>query len=312
MGARKQPGLAALALLAGVAGCGEARSGTETATEAACRAPAAPRFADWPMPNPAVSGLPNPMSYDFSRAGVLTDEVTGLMWQAYLSPELAWPDADEYCSELRAHGYCDWRVPSRIELVSLVDFSVTNPALDPLFPVVGGEFFSASTVEDYRFAIGSDGATRAFTAAQAPARPTRCVRRELPARTPEPRYSIDGEAPDELVTDHATGLVWQRRPSTETYSFAGAETYCAGLARGGGGFRVPSMKELQTVLDERAENLVDPEIFADFPDAPNVTFWTSTPSARLSGHAWFVRGAFTIDTAEDAGLEADFFVRCVR
>jgi hypothetical protein len=252
------------------------------------------------------------MSYDFSHDGVLVDEVTGLMWQAFLSPELSWPDADAYCSELRAHGYCDWRTPSRIELVSLVDFSATDPALDPLFPVVGGEFCSASTVEGYRFAIGSDGATRAFTPQQVPTCPTRCVRRELPSQAPQTRYTIDGQAPEDVVVDHATGLVWQRRPSSETYSFAGAQTYCAGLALAGGGFRVPSMKELQTVLDEQAPNLIDPEIFPDFPDGPNVTFWTSTPSARLSGRAWFVRGAFTLDIAKDAGLDAEYSVRCVR
>ncbi|HEX5101660.1 MAG TPA: DUF1566 domain-containing protein [Polyangiaceae bacterium] len=312
MGAEKHRGVGALALLAVAAGCGESRSGAETMTEDACRAPAAPRFADWPMPNPAVSGLPNPMRYDFSHAGVLVDEVTGLMWQAFPSPELSWPDADTYCADLRAHGYCDWRTPSRIELVSLVDFSATDPALDPLFPVVDGEFFSASTVEEYRFALGSDGATRAFTATQLPTAATRCVRRELPIEVPKTRYVMAGQASDDLVEDQATGLVWQRRPSASTHSFAGAETYCAELALDGGGFRVPSMKELQTVLDEEAPNLIDAAIFPDFPDAPSVTFWTSTPSARLTARAWFVRGAFTLDIAKDAGLDAEYFVRCVR
>lgn len=294
------------------ASCGESRSGAETSTESECRAPAAPRFADWPMPNPAVSGLPNPPSYDTSHDGVVIDEVTGLMWEAFLSPELAWPDAERYCDELRAHQHCDWRVPSRIELVSLVDFSAASPALDPRFPVVGGDFFTASTVEDYRFLIGSDGATRAFTAEQVPTRPTRCVRRELPRAAPKSRYSIVGQAPDELVTDHATELVWQRRPSSSTYSFDDAQAYCVGLALDGGGFRVPSMKELQTVLDEQAPNLIDSAIFPDFPEGPNVTFWTSTRSARLTSHAWFVRGAYTLDTAEDADLDARFSVRCVR
>src|SRR5436190_8651121 len=44
-------------------------------------------IAGWPMPNPPSAGLPNPASYDTSRDGIVTDKVTGLIWQRRVSNE---------------------------------------------------------------------------------------------------------------------------------------------------------------------------------------------------------------------------------
>jgi hypothetical protein len=87
-------------------------------------------WADWPMPNgPAdvVAGAPNPDSYTDNRDGTVTDNVTGLMWQQTV-PSIhdfpfgcPWADAVAYCQTLTLASYSDWRLPSRIELVSLVD-----------------------------------------------------------------------------------------------------------------------------------------------------------------------------------------------
>jgi hypothetical protein len=123
----------------------------------------------------------------------------------------------------------------------------------------------------------------------------------------EPRYVFAGDAPDDVATDRGTGLTWQRRPSTTTYSFAEAKAYCAALTSGGGGFRGPSMKELQAVLDERAPSYTDASVFPDYPTTLNPTFWTSTPSARSPDDAWFVRGGSTLNVAADAGVGAKFY-----
>lgn len=270
-------------------------------------------WATWPMPNPSSSGLPNPARYDTSKQGVVIDQVTGLMWQRETPAESDFAAGAAHCAEFGLAGYCDWRLPTRIELVSLVDFTLSRPALDSTaFPAASGEYWSSSALDKYRWRIGSDGATRALTETMAPTALARCVRAHVAHPAPEPRYQITGQAPDDLVTDRGTGLVWQRRPGTTTYSFADAEPHCA--AFGGGGFRVPSMKELQTVMDETksASSLIDAEVFPDFPTTANVTFWTSSPSAGAPGRAWFVRGASTLAAAVDADLSAKFYVRCVR
>jgi len=266
------------------------------------------------MPNPASTGLPNPTRYDASQADVVLDKVTGLTWQANVSDATFAPaGAVQYCADLRAGDYCDWRLPSRIELVSLVDFTRSDSALDgSSFPDTEGSFLTASTADGYRWRVGSDGGTRMLTEALATVSRVRCVRAEE-RPLPDPRYSFEGTSPDDTATDHGTGLIWQRRPSMTTFTFADAQTHCASLSLGGtGGFRVPSMKELQTVLDERASSYVDPEVFPDFPQKQNATFWTSTPSARGASDAWFVRGGTTLDVALDAGVEAKFYARCVK
>src|SRR5690606_8866891 len=112
--------------------------GAETqCTDASTAGTAAPehRFANWPMPHPAESGLPNPVSYDTSQVDIVIDNVTGLMWQREPSQSQPYEDAASYCAELAVGGFCDWRLPTRIELVSLVDSERSLPAIDPEFSV---------------------------------------------------------------------------------------------------------------------------------------------------------------------------------
>jgi hypothetical protein len=294
----------------GVNGAGEGMVGV--AGECA-EASIPPAFATWPMPNPMASGLPNPASYDTTHQGVVIDTTTGLMWEANPGTALlSAVEAAAYCTDLRLDNGCEWRVPSRVELVSLVDFTRRDPALDPALPATSGDFLTTSIVKDYRWNVGADGATRVLSSTLSPMARVRCVRTHVSHPVAEPRYAFAGEAPDDVVTDRGTALTWQRRPSSETYSFAEAAGHCASLTLGGGGFRVPSMKELQTVLDEQAPSYIDPEVFPDFPSTLNRTFWTSTLSARSPENAWFVRGGSTLDVAVDAGVDAKFYVRCVK
>jgi hypothetical protein len=77
------------------------------------------------MPNSQVdvtAGAPNLESYTDNEDGTVTDNVTGLMWQQ-ASPlsGYAWADAVAYCSTLTLAGHSDWRLPTLIELYSIVD-----------------------------------------------------------------------------------------------------------------------------------------------------------------------------------------------
>ena len=92
---------------------------------AAC---ADPIWAEWPMPSSPDdldAGAPNPQSYTDNGDGTVTDNVTGLMWQQTLATAdggvFQWPDAVTYCTQLSLAGHQDWRLPSEIELVSIID-----------------------------------------------------------------------------------------------------------------------------------------------------------------------------------------------
>src|SRR5262249_6415642 len=62
-------------------------SGTQPTTmvtisqQKTCTAIFTSSWARWPMPNPPITGLPNPQSYETSTPGIVLDKLTGLMWE---------------------------------------------------------------------------------------------------------------------------------------------------------------------------------------------------------------------------------------
>jgi hypothetical protein len=81
------------------------------------------------MPNSAnevSAGAPNLESYTDNGDGTVTDNVTGLMWQQQAVPSTTYAQSNptSYCQSLTLGGHADWRLPSIIELLSIVDCSV--------------------------------------------------------------------------------------------------------------------------------------------------------------------------------------------
>ena len=65
---------------------------------------------------------------------IVTDNVTGLMWQDDTTPStMTWDSAINYCEDLTLGGYNDWRLPSRAELLTIVDRSRDYPSIDSAF-----------------------------------------------------------------------------------------------------------------------------------------------------------------------------------
>src|SRR5690606_16022013 len=84
-------------------------------------------WAVWPMPN-AAAGLPNPQSFEVRAGGIVHDRVTDLMWQQTVgSEQLTFADANQHCEQLSLGKYDDWRLPSRVELISILDTTRTEP-----------------------------------------------------------------------------------------------------------------------------------------------------------------------------------------
>ena len=61
---------------------------------------------------------------------VVTDPVTGLVWQKDYVFKGDWKQALNYCESLVYAGYSDWRLPNRNEILSLIDYGKYNPASD--------------------------------------------------------------------------------------------------------------------------------------------------------------------------------------
>ena len=79
---------------------------------------------------------------------IVTDSVTGLMWQddsSAKSVKKDWEDAKAYCQNLTHGGYNDWYLPSISELESLADVSKQNPAIKEGFKNVASSFYWSSS-----------------------------------------------------------------------------------------------------------------------------------------------------------------------
>lgn len=261
------------------------------------------------MPNAPLPGLPHPHDYELGAPDVVVDRITGLMWQRRLSNGLmSWAKAQQACADLTLAGHSDWRLPSRIELVSLLDSTRTRPSIDvEAFPDTPSEWFwtSSRAADDPNsawyvyFYFGyprTDDVTNAFS--------VRCVRTEQPPHSLTARYEVQAQD----VRDVATSLRWERVPTKERLTFEAARAYCDQLKLGGDGhWRVPTLPELLTLVDERASSpTIDHAVFLETPaDA----FWTSSTFANGNELAWYVR--FDRGSGLYGRLVEPFHVRCV-
>lgn len=98
------------------------------------------------MPNQPGGGLPNEQKYTVLTVGsdeVVRDDITRLVWQRRPDSLLfTWRDSVDYCDALNLAGWDDWRLPSRLEMVSLLDLTHTDPSINTdAFPNTPGEWF---------------------------------------------------------------------------------------------------------------------------------------------------------------------------
>lgn len=302
--------------------------------------------AQWPMRTTA------PPVYR-SDKDTVTDGVTGLMWQRKAPEDMfRWTKAQSYCEELSLGGHSDWRLPSRLELVTLVEYERVASATDPesvpanlrgqlgtaaaaaidtaAFPDTSpAEFWSTSHFS------GSDGDvawTVDFRTGELFAQPlelmvprARCVRSARQASSngaTGARFSIGTNT----ATERATGLVWQRElgslpssggsDSSSRKTIEDAQTYCAELTLDGmTGFRLPHVKELLTLAAGTVEGLaMDPAVFK----APKY-YWsgsvlTSTRAGSLSVRGAMTPAYFAVDFKEGGRITSRVLtdIRCVR
>lgn len=91
-----------------------------------------------------VAGGPR---YTFTARDTVYDAVTRLTWQQSVSSEgFTQDEASEYCADLSLAG-TGWRLPTQGELMSIVDTTRREPAIDPTaFPGAPSEVFWSSSV----------------------------------------------------------------------------------------------------------------------------------------------------------------------
>ena len=129
-----------------------------------------------------------------------------------------------------------------------------------------------------------------------------------------PQYDrFDGDST--IIKDLRTRVEWDRRAILEKKNLAEADLYCSALPSLPSG-RLPSIKELLTILDEEPHNeyefgklvpkMIDALAFADTPvDLP---YWSSSPTGTGSYWALSFKTGLMVPLADTAQANA----RCIR
>ncbi len=207
-----------------------------------------PRFAGWPLPadEPPASSFTIRSTAD---GAIVTDLATGLAWQDAI-PEIlrTFADAQSYCASLVYGGEDDWRLPTRIEAISIMDirptFGESRVAASAFssYGLPSTIFWTASqtTSPQSAYAVNAAGVSAQAVTSQGLAR---CVRGGAAlATTPAAKaYVVEPT----VVRDPATGLVWEKTPPEEKHTRETAETRCAAKQ-----MRLPTVKELSSLVDE--------------------------------------------------------------
>jgi hypothetical protein len=265
-----------------------------------------------------------PMSYfaepslfgPYPVTSCVRDNVTGLLWEGKTAAgeragsntytnlgNNAATDASGHVAAVNASnlcGYSDWRLPTRQELLTLVDYGKTTaPRLNTTwFPNTAsaqhwtGQGQSTFAGNAWFVDFSSSGGWSDYGARST----TLAVRLVRGAPLPLPRFSYStvaygSDAANNLVNDAWTGLQWRRCEEGRVWS----GTTCTGIAsrinhedalahaRDQIGWRLPNVKELASLTDLGVSSgaRIDQ---AAFPGAVVSTLKASTPSGGGLGY----------------------------
>ncbi len=183
---------------------------------------------------------------------MILDSKTDLYWQKTSVNGKTWKEALAYCESLEYAGKGDWRLPSRNELATLIDYSKSNPASS--FPGIPSAVFATSTyiINSGEIAVNM-GTGEVVAENESVDYSVICVRSDL---LPYPENGIpecgdDGYAPCKL-----NGITWSARMYFDPMN-GGEDVLWSTMAgncheMSGGKWRLPDIDEVRTLFTDDA------------------------------------------------------------
>lgn len=267
----------------------------------------------WPLADGDFQ--PNARSFEVVSAAVVRDPVTGLSWQAsdgggsYTQAE-----AVVHCAELESAGLPkgSWRLPSVVELSSLVHYGIKLPSIDPKFadtqPTNYWTASSLSATNGLAWTVKFDYG-EIIPLLRGAMFPARCVtgQSEILGTT---RRGGPLAVTADTVRDERTGLEWQRRDEGTKYGWKDALSYCAGLSLAGeDDWHLPNVAELDGII-EYGGTPGDVKIDPAFQNTGGDIYWTSSQNEGVPTLSWSITfNLGVVDGVTTSGLAR---VRCVR
>jgi len=259
----------------------------------------------------------NPLSFTDNGDGTVTDNITGLMWQKADGGEMTADSSVNYVKNLRLAGYSDWRLPTCVELFSINNYDNINPALNiTAFTKTLAEYWwtGAARVDDNTKVwavnagggIGAHPKSETLSAGGAKRFHVRGVRFAFTKTFNVTRFKDNG---DGTISDNFTGLIWQKIQSGSTMTWEEALAYASALRlTGKSDWRVPNVKELQSLTDEKLAKPSFNKVF--FTNILSGNYWSSTTLVQSQTKAWDINVDYGIVSYNEKTLKGN--VLCVR
>ena len=248
-------------------------------------------------------------SYTDNLDGTITDNVTGLVWQKGDGGALAWDAGNTYCnSNTAALPGTGWRLPTRMELLGIIDFGIVNPAINTTI------FINTSASDYWSATANTTNASLSWFAnfyyghvnsgSMTDPHYVRCVRGQQQNSL---SFTDNG---DGTVKDNVTGLIWQQGESS-TMSWETALSTCeTSNLSGYTDWRLPNIRELSSIVDDlRANPAIDIVVF---PGALSSQYWSSTTAAGYTAGAWSVGFSSNGQVGGYTKTSYNYNIRCVR
>jgi MYXO-CTERM domain-containing protein len=261
---------------------------------------------------------PNAQALVKSASDEVTDTTTGLVWQAGDDGKTYdQASAVQHCAAFQSsEAKSGWRLPSVVELMTLVNNGVDMPSIDPSFigTLTTNYWTTTPTAAEtkltwtVKFDFGEVIPLLMDTTL-----PVRCVRGEskiLNAGGIGLRKAGPLQAGVDTVQDKTTALEWQRRDDGAKRSWQDALSYCANLSLGGlSGWHLPNISELESIVQYDTLNngvAIDPA----FQDPKGDLYWTSTQNEGAPSLTWSI--TFNIGAVDGVTVSGFGYARCVR
>jgi hypothetical protein len=236
----------------------------------------ASHYASFPIPSTPGSGLPHEARYTVGLEQVV-DEITGLTWQLHTDGvRRSLEEALAYCDALELGGRRDFVLPSRIELVTLLELERSPTVAPSLLPTEAEYHWTRSRYvarPASAFSVYFGAGAIEFGRGENRSALARCVAPAVPGS--------EGVGPvieGDRAHDAATGLTWERA-ALGPLTFAQAEAACADA-----GMDLPTLRELASLLDDaRTTPAIDVAVLG-LPAGPT---WTASRTTS-SSERWIV------------------------
>jgi Protein of unknown function (DUF1566) len=270
----------------------------------------------------ATAGEDNDFSFNapfftINGDGSVTDTITGLMWQQTDGGEMTVENAAIYCNGLSLAGHTDWRLPTAHEAFSILNHQYNNPALDiTVFTSTVAEYWWTSDRQlgdttkiwatNSGGGIGNHPKAETISAGGVKHFHARAVRDVNSPSIIATHFTDNGNG---TITDQLTNLIWQKIPYTDTLTWEQSLVYADTLSLiGASDWRLPNIKELQSINDESISNPSIATLF--FPTIGINNYWSSTTLPNQTTKSWYLNTKFGITTYDVK--TAKHYLLCVR